>query len=400
MPLRWPRRAGLATLVAGVTMAHLWVAERVEQSRLGSGAAEQGPRRLDVTFVRELQPQAPPALAPRVVPAPPAERRPRVAAAPPPPASAALPEALPPEPVPEPPAVATREEEPAPAVTVLAEALPADPAASAASVAPVASAASASEPPLSAAAGAASAATAAATFEWPASTRLTYRLSGNFRGPIDGQASVEWLRVGSRYQVRLEVSAGPSFAPFFTRRMTSDGELSARGLAPVRYDEETKVALRDPRRVAMRFEGDTVRLADGRLVPRPEGLQDTASQFVQMTFMFTTRPELLRRGGVVEIPLALPRNVDLWAYEVLDTELLETPVGGIEAVHVKPRRLLRPGGDLVAESWFAPSLQYLPVRIVIHQDAQTWIDLVIERLPLQAAPAEGAASQPPLKRVP
>ena len=386
--------------MAGVTLAHLWVAERVEQSRLDSGAAEQGPRRLDVSFVRELQPQAPPEVAPRVVAAPPAERRPRVAAAPSPPASAALPESVPPEPAPEPapepPAVAAREDEPPPAAPVLAEAVPADPAASAA---PVASA----EPPpaaVVAVAGAASAATAAATFEWPASTRLTYRLSGNFRGPIDGQASVEWLRVGSRYQVRLEVSAGPSFAPFFTRRMTSDGELSVRGLAPVRYDEETKVALRDPRRVAMRFEGDTVRLADGRLVPRPEGLQDTASQFVQMTFMFTTRPELLRRGGVVEIPLALPRNVDLWAYEVLDTELLETPVGGIEAVHVKPRRLLRPGGDLVAESWFAPSLQYLPVRIVIHQDAQTWIDLVIERLPLQAAAAEGAASQPPLKRVP
>lgn len=380
--------------MAGVTLAHLWVAERVEQSRLDSGAADHGPRRLDVSFVRELQPQAPPALAPRVVVAPPAERRPRVATAPTPPASAALPEALPPEPLPEPPAVAVREEEPALAVPVLAEALPVDAAASAAPPA-------ASEPPPVAVAGAASAATpAAATFEWPASTRLTYRLSGNFRGPIDGQASVEWLRVGTRYQVRLEVSAGPSFAPFFTRRMTSDGELSARGLAPVRYDEETKVALRDPRRVAMRFEGDTVRLADGRLVPRPEGLQDTASQFVQMTFMFTTRPELLRRGGVVEIPLALPRNVDLWAYEVLDTELLETPVGGIEAVHVKPRRLLRPGGDLVAESWFAPSLQYLPVRIVIHQDAQTWIDLVIERLPLQAAPAEAAASQPPLKRVP
>ncbi len=387
MATPWPRRSGLALLAAGVTVVHLWVADRVELSRLDSGAADQGPRRLDVAFVRVLQPQAPPALAPRVVATPPAAKRARVASPAAPASSTPVPEPEPPALPPEPPPLPVREEPPPPAT--LAEAAPAEPAASEAVLpSPPVAAASASAPP------------GAATFEWPASTRLTYRLTGNFRGPIDGQASVEWLRIGSRYQVRLEVSAGPSFAPFFTRRMTSDGELSERGLTPGRYDEETKVALRDPRRVALRFEGETVRLADGRLVARPEGLQDAASQFVQMTFMFTTRPELLRRGGVVEIPLALPRNVDLWAYEVLDTEVLETPMGGIEAVHVKPRRLLRPGGDLVAESWFAPSLQYLPVRIVIHQDAQTWIDLVIEKLPLQAAPADVAGSQPPLKRVP
>jgi hypothetical protein len=95
--------------------------------------------------------------------------------------------------------------------------------------------------------------------------------------------------------------------------MTSDGELSERGLTPGRYDEETKVALRDPRRVALRFEGDTVRLADGRLVARPEGLQDAASQFVQLTWLFTTQPQLLKVGQRIELPLALPTNVDRWS---------------------------------------------------------------------------------------
>jgi hypothetical protein len=36
--------------------------------------------------------------------------------------------------------------------------------------------------------------------------------------------------------------------------------------------------------------------------------------------------------------------------------------------------------------WVAPSLQYLPVRLLIRQDAETYIDLLIERLPEQAAP--------------
>ena len=36
--------------------------------------------------------------------------------------------------------------------------------------------------------------------------------------------------------------------------------------------------------------------------------------------------------------------------------------------------------------WLAPTLQYLPVRILIRQDAETHLDLVLKRAPLQAAP--------------
>ena len=48
-----------------------------------------------------------------------------------------------------------------------------------------------------------------------------------------------------------------------------------------------------------------------------------------------------------------------------------------------PRREAR-AGDYTAEIWVAPSLQYLPVRILVRQDAETFIDLQIERLPEQA----------------
>ena len=49
-------------------------------------------------------------------------------------------------------------------------------------------------------------------------------------------------------------------------------------------------------------------------------------------------------------------------------------------------RLLHTGSDLRAEVWLAPSLQYLPVRLMIRQDEQTWIDLMLQSAPLQAAP--------------
>ena len=53
------------------------------------------------------------------------------------------------------------------------------------------------------------------------------------------------------------------------------------------------------------------------------GLQDAASQFVQLTYLFSTRPELLRVGGSVELPLALPRSVDRWIYDVVEEETAE-----------------------------------------------------------------------------
>ena len=85
-------------------------------------------------------------------------------------------------------------------------------------------------------------------------------------------------------------------------------------------------------------------------------MQDTASQFVQLIWLFTTQPERLRPGNTIDVPLALPRSVDRWVYDVLEEETLYAPFGAVQAVHLKPRRVSRPGGDLTVETWFAPKL--------------------------------------------
>lgn len=349
----------LAALGAGVLLAHLWLVGEVVPARLGEGAANSSLRRIEVAFVRELQPAAPPVLV-----APPVLRRARVlqpALA----ASAALPQ---PQPLPLP-------EVPVP-VPALAEALPEpEPAPEA----PVPAAQAAASSP-------ASAASAPVAFDWPPSTRLSYRLTGHvMRGPVDGTAKVEWLRAGSRYQVFMEASVGPPFAPLYVRRDSSEGEITPEGLSPRRYELHTKVVLRDPRLVVIDLDGGRVRLPNGLEVPRPAGVQDAASQFVHMTWLFTTQPELLTPGRSLELPIALPRRVEPWTYDVLASEPLDTRFGRVDAVHVKPRREPR-GGDYVAEMWVAPALQYLPVRIVVRQDAENFIDLQIDRLPEQAAP--------------
>jgi len=243
--------------------------------------------------------------------------------------------------------------------------------------------------PLEAPVPVASAASAAATDEpgpeWPLSTRLSYVLTGNYRGPVNGQAQVEWLRKGRDYQVHLDVGVGPSFAPLITRRMSSQGQLTPEGIAPQRYDEETRVILGDARRVSVFFLGGEIQLASGVREPAPRGAQDSASQFVQLTWLFLTGREPLQAGRVIEFPLVLPRRQYAWQYQVIGEEVLDTPMGQVATWHVKPSRTAG-GGDLTAEVWLAPTLQYLPVRLVIRQDADTYIDLMLKSAPLQAAP--------------
>ncbi|MDZ7592878.1 MAG: DUF3108 domain-containing protein [Rubrivivax sp.] len=364
--------------MTAVTLAHLWLAGRWLPDRLGEGAADSLPRRIEVAFVRELAPTPPP---PPAAPEPVPRRRPRPLAAPPAPAASAAPATVQAEARPG-PGLPPALEWPAEQASEWPTGWPADAGPERAAETP------AEAPPQSTAESPSPTppAVAAAAFEWPPSTRLSYRLTGNYRGPVEGQAQVEWLRAGTRYQVHMEVSIGPFFAPLMSRRVASEGEITADGLRPSRYDEETRIVMRDPRRLVIFLDADRVRLPGGVELPRPAGVQDSASQFVQLTWLFTTRPDLLQPGVAMVLPLALPRRVQDWVYEVQPPEWLSTPAGEVLALHVKPRRdVLRPG-DLAAEMWVAPSLQYLPVRIVIRQDEETHVDLVIERLPLQAEP--------------
>jgi Protein of unknown function (DUF3108) len=364
-------RVAIAALGLAVLLAHLWLTDRALPDRLGEGASSHMRKRMDVAFVRELAPSRPQPQPQPTAQKPPPRSKPRVTAAATP-ASAPMP--TPPPDTKEllPSVVSTAElvaSSPAQTLPEIPSPLPASVAVAAAAPA---SAASAPQEYL----------------EWPPSTRLTYVLTGIAKGgPVDGQATVEWLRSGNRYQVFMEASVGPSFAPLMTRRDSSEGEITAEGLSPRRYQQETKVVLQNPRGQSIFLDADRIRLPGGRELPRPAGVQDSVSQFVHLTWLFTTHPDWLTPGRSFDIPLALPRQVSTWTYDVVgaETQYMRT-AGAVETMHVKPRRESAGGGDLTVELWVAPSLQYLPVRIVIKQDAETYIDLLLERLPQQAAP--------------
>ena len=134
----------------------------------------------------------------------------------------------------------------------------------------------------------------------------------------------------------------------------------------------------------LRFGPERVVLADGKTVPTLPGAQDEASQFVQLTWLFTTQPERLKVGRSVEMPLAISRKLETWIYDVVAEEPLFFSFGQVATFQLRPRRAAQ-GGDLTPEIWIAPSLQYLPVRILIRDDKGNWVDLMLDAPPLQAA---------------
>jgi hypothetical protein len=373
-PLKHKRAAVL--LVLAVIGAHVFFTDALLSQMAELNPAARAPDRIDVNFVSEVRLSAPPkavAAAPKAPKKKPGRPKPKVV----PPDEAAS--APPPESV---------------------ASAPADAASAAEAVAAAASAASQPEPAASApsavvAAASAASASAGKPFEWPASTRIRYKLNGQYRGEVQGSAQVDWLLQGSHYQVHIDFVLGPKFAPIVRRSLSSDGEIGEQGLVPHRYDEETKVAFASPKRKFVIFDGSEVELSEGnRREPKLASVQDAASQFVQFTYTFTTNPSQLTPGNVLVMPLALPRKQDPISYDVVGLETLDTPLGPLPAVHVKPRIPPRPGKpDFSVEIWFAPNLEYLPVRIKVWQDEQNYADVMIDGPPLRGEVKVKASKQ-------
>ena len=359
-----PRRAiAFVALVIAVAIAHAWLTARLAERMGEIQSSARMPARVEVAYVRTLELEAPKPLAAAPPPPPPRPRAPRVAKRVEPAAS------TPAEKVEEPPPQRIAE---APAEAPASA--PAAPASAPAEAGPVVAEAAVPAP-------ATGAASAVEGFVWPKATRVSYLLNGYYRGDLNGRAEVEWIRIDDRYQVNVDMYAGPQFAPILSRRMTSEGRIGEGGLVPDRYEEETKVAMRDNRRVSVVFAADSVTLGNGQQRVRVPGVQDTASQFIQFTWMFGSKPERLRVGNTFEFPVALPRSMNTWIYDVAEEEVLHTAIGPLATFHLKPRREVRRPGEWLVEMWFAPELRFLPVRIRIEQDAGTFVDLLIERKP-------------------
>lgn len=381
-PSAWRRRAALVAVVAGVLLAHALVTRGVMGQMEALSAEGPTIKRMEAVMVADMRLSAPPVVAARL-PSPPAAlaepAAPPAAPAASKPASApesgkAASEAM----VPEVQAAASQAAEPAASEPVVAAAEPTSGASTPEAFAPVVAAASA-------------AIDDAKPFEWPLATRVTFKAEGYIRGPIYGQAQVEWVRQEMRYQVRVDASVGPSFAPLGSQRWTSEGDITPAGLVPRRFESINKLLISSgtPRRVT--FHTDEVELSDGHREPKLPLVQDPASHYIQLAYMALLKPDTLKVGGTLSMPLAWTKQQDTVVYDIEAQEALDTPLGKIDTFRLKPRPLAsqkereKERGEVLAEIWIAPSLQYLPIRMLLRQGKVNYVDMKMDKMPQQAA---------------
>lgn len=238
-------------------------------------------------------------------------------------------------------------------------------------------------------------------FQWPKATRVTYKVQGFLRGEIHGSAQVAWIRQGHRYQVHIDAIVGPSFAPIGSQRWTSEGVITPDGLVPERFESINKLLIKTSPPKVVKFGRQKVTLPTGEEFPKLPGVQDPASHYIQLAYGFILDNSALTPGNLVGIPMAWTKKQDMIVYDVVSEETLTTPLGQVETYKLVPRTLTEQKGDVLAEIWIAPALQYLPIRMLFRQGPETYLELNMDKAP-QQVPADDPVSEqtttlPPLE---
>lgn len=193
----------------------------------------------------------------------------------------------------------------------------------------------------------------------PPSMELSYQVQASSKGlTLPAQSTLSWQTDGHSYSARLDIKA----ALGRTRSQTSMGRIDpALGLQPQRFGDKNRSEqathfdrTRTP--PVIRFSSNAPD------VPLQPHSQDRLSVLIQLAAMLAGEPERHTRGHSVVVHTAGSRDADLWRFTVGTTDTLDLPMGPLPAVHLRREPLHT--YDNRVEVWLAPSLGYLPVRIL------------------------------------
>ncbi|WP_196488089.1 DUF3108 domain-containing protein [Burkholderia pseudomultivorans] len=260
-------------------------------------------------------------------------------------------------------------------------------AASAASGVPGASGASGAQA-ASAAAGASAAATpgpatSGVKFSAPPSGDLQYDTFYNGMQNMIG--TIHWRTDGRTYDLAVSMPV-PFVGPFSYR---SEGRIDAFGIAPDRYVEKRG---RRPEDIAI-FNREIRQVVFTRTpnnAPLPDGVQDRFSMLMQLSGLVRGNPAAYKPGVTQQFFVIDNNSGETWPITVIGDEQVQTQAGIVQARHFM--RLPRRDGDTRRiDMWLAPSLGWLPARLVQTEPNGAQIELLWHgRLAPPAADATNA----------
>lgn len=200
----------------------------------------------------------------------------------------------------------------------------------------------------------------------PASARLDYKMTGSAKGlTYHAKGEMTWENTGASYNASMNVRA----LFIGSRTMSSTGQISAQGLAPIRFSDKSRTE------VAAHFEPDKGLIsfsANTPAVPWIQGAQDRVSVILQLGGMLAGNPAAFALGSTLSMLTVGPRDADNWTFLVDSEEMLSLPFGDLATLKLsrQPRREY----DQKVEIWYAPALGYLPVRNKITQANGDFVD--------------------------
>jgi len=209
----------------------------------------------------------------------------------------------------------------------------------------------------------------------PAAARWVYRTTNSEIRLASGTTYVDWsLGADGRYDLRLSTAA----LGMTVIELHSQGSLREFGLAPDRYTETR--ARRGPESANFDWDGRRVTFS-----ARPherglaEGMQDRISFQVQLMLVGQARPDLFRKGGLVELSMAGRDDLAAYRFRSAGPESTATGIGAVEAVRLE--RVTASDAEARIEVWLAPKLNWLPVRLRFTDRLGRVTETVLEALP-------------------
>ena len=208
-------------------------------------------------------------------------------------------------------------------------------------------------------------------YVWPTAQSLDYTLALKTHGlTLHASATMGWQTQGSRYQAHLEMRL-----PWVgSRSQHSSGLLSEAGVEPLSFTDKQRKALS----VSVDREHATIELADhaGR-VPLQKEHQDALSVYFELAGLLGGMSPPYPTGQTLTLPVFMAQTTENWPFKLLGPESLSSPMGEIKTLRVE--RLKRSPSDTQhVELWLAPSLGFLPARILIEEANGERIDQRID----------------------
>jgi hypothetical protein len=205
-------------------------------------------------------------------------------------------------------------------------------------------------------------------FSVPPSGELQYDTF--FNGARNQTGTIHWSSDGQRYEMVVSIPL-----PFVgTFSWTSKGRVDAFGLAPDQYIEQRG---HRPANFTIfnRTDKQIVFTRTPNSLALPDGAQDRFSMVMQLASLVRGDPDAYKPGVTREFYVVDNDSGEIWPITTIGDETVSTDHGYVTARHFM--RLPRREGDKRRiDVWLAPSLGWLPVRLVQTEPSGTQVELL------------------------